>query len=155
MDSEGNPPYPRVAETLERLSTEAEIVVVSSSSRETLEKDWGNAGLLSSITRVEGQEQGSKSRQLTSSLNENRSPTHALMIGDALGDLEAAREHGILFYPIIPGEEVLSWERFEAEAIDRFIEGAFAGEYEKNLLADFESVLLPDDKVFAKEIPTR
>jgi len=154
MDSEGNLPYSHVQEALERLSDQADIVVVSSSSRETLEKDWGNAGLLPLITRVEGQEQGSKSIQLNSALKDNRSPSNALMIGDALGDLEAARSHGILFYPITPGEEVLSWVRFKAEAIDRFLEGSYAGDYEQKLVADFENVLLPTTKVAAEKVPT-
>lgn len=145
MESEGSPSFPRIHGILERASKKCEVVVVSSSSRATLMQDWGKAGLLPFVTRVEGQEQGSKSKQLESALNNGRTACQALMIGDALSDLEAAREHGILFYPITPGSEARSWERFEAEALGRFYSGSYGGEYEQTLLSDFKNVLQPDD----------
>ena len=60
-----------------------------------------------------------------------------LMIGDARGDLDAAKNNGILFYPIIPGKEDKSWERFVSEGLERFIKGDFAGSYEEELLKEF------------------
>ena len=38
------------------------------------------------------------------------------MIGDAPGDMKAARANGALFFPINPGHEDESWERFYDEA---------------------------------------
>ncbi|MDT7723259.1 MAG: hypothetical protein QOE94_4270, partial [Mycobacterium sp.] len=38
-----------------------------------------------------------------------------LMIGDAPGDLKAAKGAGTLFFPINPGHEEASWERFFKE----------------------------------------
>jgi hypothetical protein len=46
-----------------------------------------------------------------------------------------------LFYPIVPGREAESWERFHAEAYARFIAGTFAGAYQDALIADFERAL--------------
>jgi histidinol phosphatase-like enzyme len=70
-----------------------------------------------------------------------------ILIGDAVGDLNAARNNGILFYPIVPGKEDESWERFMNEGYDRFTTGKFAGSYEESLLKEF-MVALPDKPVW-------
>ena len=65
------------------------------------------------------------------------------MIGDAPGDMKAARANNALFYPINPGHEEVSWERFYKEAFDKFIAGDYDGAYEDQVVAEFEA-LLPD-----------
>ena len=61
------------------------------------------------------------------------------MIGDAPGDLKAAKANDALFYPINPGDEVASWKRFHDEAMDKFFDGTYAGRYEKKLIEEFDS----------------
>ena len=63
------------------------------------------------------------------------------MIGDAPGDYKAAVANDALFFPINPGDEEASWKRFYEEGIDRFLGGTFAGEYQEELLAEFETYL--------------
>ena len=63
------------------------------------------------------------------------------MIGDALGDFKAAKSNNALFYPINPGHEESSWQRFYEEGMERFLSGKFAGDYEKQLLEEFDSYL--------------
>jgi len=63
------------------------------------------------------------------------------MIGDALGDLEAARGNNALFFPINPGHEEESWERFYKEGFRRFLAGEFAGAYETALIDEFDKLL--------------
>jgi hypothetical protein len=65
------------------------------------------------------------------------------MIGDAPGDCRAARETDARFYPVLPGDEDASWERFRTEAYPRFLDGAYAGDYERGLIAAFDAAL-PD-----------
>ena len=65
------------------------------------------------------------------------------MIGDAKGDLDAAKNNGILFYPVIPGKEDKSWERFINEGLKIFMKGLFAGDYEESLIKEFRKSL-PD-----------
>jgi superfamily I DNA/RNA helicase len=45
------------------------------------------------------------------------------MIGDAPGDFKAAKSNHALFYPIVPGREEESWQRFYEEALERFFAG--------------------------------
>ncbi|UCC21478.1 MAG: HAD family hydrolase, partial [Planctomycetota bacterium] len=61
--------------------------------------------------------------------------------GDAPGDMRAARANNALFYPIVPGEETQSWKRFYDEAIDKFINLKYAGNYEEKLIAEFDAHL--------------
>ena len=64
-----------------------------------------------------------------------------LMIGDAFGDLKAARANGALFFPVNPGEEERSWQRLFEEGLENFFSGRFAGAYEKTLITEFEQYL--------------
>jgi hypothetical protein len=63
------------------------------------------------------------------------------MIGDAPGDLKAARGAGALFFPVNPGHEEASWARFVMGACDRFLDGSYAGAYEAALIAEFDQYL--------------
>ena len=56
------------------------------------------------------------------------------MIGDALGDLKAARDNAALFFPVVPGREEQSWKRFYEQGSERFFDGTFAGAYQQELL---------------------
>jgi len=64
-----------------------------------------------------------------------------LMIGDAFGDLDAARANNALFFPINPGREEESWRRFYQEGVQKFLKGEFAGAYEAELMAEFTKLL--------------
>lgn len=66
---------------------------------------------------------------------------HILLIGDAPGDRDAAKGAGVLYYPINPGAEDKSWKRFYHEALGRFQNGTYEGDYEAALIAEFEKLL--------------
>ena len=63
------------------------------------------------------------------------------MVGDAPGDLKAAQAVGALFYPIDPGAEDASWQRFFEEALPRFFAGTYAGDYMDAQLDRFQALL--------------
>ena len=65
----------------------------------------------------------------------------SLVIGDAPGDLKAARASGCLFYPVNPGHEEDSWDRLHDEALGRFFAGTYAGDYQAARVAEFEKLL--------------
>lgn len=133
------PPFPKVRESLEKLSQSADIIVVSATPNEALIREWEENDLTKYVRHIWGQEIGTKKETLAPAAK--YVPGHSLMIGDAPGDLNAARANKTLFYPINPGAEDTSWERFFGEALDRFLSGAYAGPYEEKLIAEFETYL--------------
>ena len=63
------------------------------------------------------------------------------MIGDAPGDLKAAKANELSFYPIISGNEEKSWEFFYTEVADKFRKGHYTEEYEAGFTDEFNSTL--------------
>ncbi len=59
------------------------------------------------------------------------------MIGDAPGDLKAAKDNGASFFPVIPGREENSWGKLLNEGLDKFLKGTFKGTYQDGLLEEF------------------
>jgi phosphoglycolate phosphatase-like HAD superfamily hydrolase len=137
----GVPPFPFMRESLQKLCGKADVLVVSATPQEALEREWAEHDLTRYVAAICGQEQGTKKEFLQ--LARSYAPRHTLMIGDAPGDFDAAQANGALFFPINPSAEEASWERFYDEGIDRFLAGAFAGDYQEALLAEFDRYL-PD-----------
>jgi phosphoglycolate phosphatase-like HAD superfamily hydrolase len=135
--TEGNPPFKFVMESLEKVSQQADTMIVSSASTSALYHEWGQTGLLVHMQLVAGQEVGPKKEQLDYATRGKYHNQNILLIGDAPSDLQAAKENNALFYPIIPGEEEVSWKKFHEEAFDKFIKGLYAGEYEEELVDKF------------------
>ncbi len=135
------PPFPFVRESLELLQSKADVVVVSQTPGEARVREWAEHGIDKFARAIAGQELGTKKQHLKMAAGGKYKPGHVLMIGDALGDLEAGRANNTLFFPINPGHEEASWERFYKEGIPKFTSGEFAGAYEASLMADFEKLL--------------
>jgi phosphoglycolate phosphatase-like HAD superfamily hydrolase len=135
------PPFPYVRESLELLQQHADSAVVSQTPTEALVREWNEHGIDKYVRAIAGQELGTKKQHLKLAAGGKYPEHNVLMIGDALGDLEAARGNNALFFPINPGHEEASWERFYKEGIHRFLEGAFAGDYESALMAEFNTYL--------------
>ncbi len=142
------PPYPGVRESLDKLSKNADCIVVSATPGEALEREWQEHGIAKHATVIAGQEMGKKSELLALAAGGKYPPERILMVGDAPGDMDAARKNNALFYPINPGHEEESWERFHEEALDKFFAGEYAGSYEEALVARFEK-LLPEHPPWA------
>lgn len=137
----GVPPFPGVAESLEKLTGKADMIVVSQTPFEALEREWQEHGIDRFLGFIAGQEAGTKGQHIEFAAGGKYAPDKILMIGDAPGDLKAAQSNHALFYPILPGNEEASWARFHDEAIDKFLAGTYAGAYEKELLAEFDRAL--------------
>jgi len=133
----GIPPFPYVRESLEMLSSVADMMVVSATPTDALNKEWTENGIHTYVREIAGQEMGSKKEHLALAAVDKYESGHILMIGDAPGDMKAAKANNALFYPIMPGEEDASWQRFYEEAADVFMQGKYAGEYEEKLIQEF------------------
>lgn len=137
----GVPPFPFVRESLIKMQDSCDIIVVSATPGEALKREWEEHDIARYVKVIAGQEMGSKKEHLAYAMDQRYQPDHVLMIGDAPGDLKAARGNGCLFYPINPGDEDRSWQRFYEQAYDRFLNGTYAGEYEEKLIAEFDKYL--------------
>ena len=135
------PPFPYVRESLELVQKKADAVVVSATPTEALLKEWDEHKINRYVRAIAGQELGTKKQHLKLAAVGKYAPNRVLMIGDALGDLEAARANNALFFPINPGHEEESWERFYKEGFQKFLSGEFAGDYETILIAEFDKLL--------------
>jgi len=135
----GVPPFPCVRESLVRLQGQADMLVCSATPNEALTAEWTEHEIDQYVEAICGQESGSKKETLSNAAH--YAPDHTLMIGDAPGDCRAAKANNCLFFPVNPGEEEASWQRFLDEGIDKFLKQEFAGDYQQQLLAEFDSYL--------------
>ncbi len=134
-----SPPFPLVRESLELLVARADVMVISATPTDALQREWREHDLAAYVGLIAGQELGSKKEHLAlAAPPEKYERDHVLMVGDAPGDLAAARANDALFYPIMPGEEDASWQRFYEEAVPRFFAGRYKGAYMDGLVTAFE-----------------
>jgi len=137
----GVPPFPYVRESLDLLSQQADIIVVSQTPGEALVREWQEHGIDRYVRAIAGQELGTKTEHIRYASQGKYPDDHKLMIGDAPGDLKAARGNNAWFFPINPGREEASWEQFYKEALPRFLNGAYDAAYEAALIAEFDKAL--------------
>ena len=137
----GMPPFPFVRESLEKIAPLTDVIVVSATPCEALTREWEEHDIAKYVQVIAGQEMGKKAEHLDFATKGKYEKNHILMVGDAPGDMKAARANDALFYPINPGNEVESWQRFHDEAFDKFINGQYAGDYEAKVIAEFDGYL--------------
>ncbi len=135
----GVPPFPNVKKCLERLGERSDMLVVSATPNQALEAEWKEHGVADYVRAICGQEAGTKKETLV--VAGQYDPNKALMIGDAPGDHKAAVANNCLFFPINPGQEEASWKRLLDEGIYRFFNGTFAGDYQQQLVDEFNEYL--------------
>jgi phosphoglycolate phosphatase-like HAD superfamily hydrolase len=137
----GVPPFPYVRQSLAFLADKADMIVVSATPVEALTREWEEHDIARYVRVIAGQELGKKALHLELAAGVKYLSDHILMIGDAPGDMKAARANNALFYPINPGHEEESWQRFYEEGVHKFLAGEYQGEYEARLIAEFEKML--------------
>jgi phosphoglycolate phosphatase-like HAD superfamily hydrolase len=143
------PPFPFVQESLQIMQGRADVMVVSATPGEALEREWAEHGLEPFVGLIAGQELGSKREHLALAAVGRYESHKILMVGDAPGDLQTAESNGVLFYPIDPGFEDESWQRFFEEGLPRFLAENYAGAYMDAQIARFKE-LLPDTPPWQK-----
>ncbi len=133
-------PFEGVKEAFDAIYGKCDIAVVSSANPEAVRAEWGRFGLLDMVDIVCTQEMGSKSACLGMIRDKGYAEDHILMVGDAPGDLQAALENGVFFYPILVRHEAESWREFKDKALEKFVADEYEGygglkaeEFKKNL----------------------
>jgi len=137
----GITPFPFVKDCLEKIKSKADAMVVSQTPFEALKREWEENKIAHYLKMIAGQEHGTKSEHLKYAAKGKYPDDMILMIGDANGDLKAAKSNGVLFYPINPGKEEESWEKLYNEGLDRFFAGTYKDNYEAELIREFETYL--------------
>ena len=138
---QGVRPFKGARECIGKISDNADVIVVSQTPLEALEKEWKEHRIDRFVKLMAGQEYGTKSEHIALGAKNKYPDDKILMIGDAPGDLNAARHNNVLFFPVIPGKESESWERLKEESFNRFVEGCYKGDYENMLLDEFSKAL--------------
>ena len=134
-------PYVWAKQALELIRATSDSIVVSQTPEEALVKEWNMHKIHDTVNLIAGQELGTKAEHIHIATNGKYAADRVLMIGDAQGDQAAAKKNHALFYPINPGQEEASWERFCQEAYAKFLGGTFSGAYALKLAEEFNSLL--------------
>jgi phosphoglycolate phosphatase-like HAD superfamily hydrolase len=135
------PPFPHARSAVKNIASFADIIVVSQTPIEALDREWEEHDLKEYVKIIAGLEHGTKSDHIAMAAKGKYADNKIMMIGDADGDLNAAKNNGVLFYPILPGGEDKSWERLQNEGLARFINNTFKGAYEDQLHREFRKLL--------------
>jgi phosphoglycolate phosphatase-like HAD superfamily hydrolase len=134
-------PFAGVEEGLKTANAATDVAIVSSANGAAVLDEWTRHNLAPHVSIMLGQEAGTKAYCIEELKKFGYENTHVLMVGDAPGDLEAAGKNGVYYYPILVGKEAFSWRRFKNEALGKFIDGSFTGEYQQQLINEFNDNL--------------
>lgn len=134
-------PFPGVEVSLRQLHAIADVAVVSAANESAIASEWNRYGLARHADVIFGQEVGSKANSIAAMLGCGYESRKVMMVGDAMGDAQAAAANGVMFVPILPGREAESWHRLQEEALPKLLHGTFSAEYQNQLLAALRSAL--------------
>lgn len=134
-------PFDGVYDTVKKISEKSDIAIVSSANNEAITSEWSRHGLMDFVNYVFGQEEGTKEYAISEIIKKGYELDNIIMLGDAIGDEDAAFKNGVKFFPIIIKNETLCWEKFAGETYPIFLEGKFDEEYQDKLLVDFHNAL--------------
>ena len=134
---EAKKPFAGVKEALAFAHEKADIAIVSSANLKAVEEEWEGYGLLEHVDILLAQDTGSKAYCIQELLKKGYESSHVMMTGDAVGDYEAAKKNRVNYYPILVRKEKDSWTEFQEEAVNRLVEGRFAGDYQEKKVFEF------------------
>lgn len=129
--------FPGVQESLAAGKQAADLAIVSSANPEALREEWERCGLMQYVDYPMAQDVGTKTVCLQKMLAAGYTAGHILMVGDAPGDLDAANEAGVAFYPILAGHEAESWQRFRKTILPAFVSGRYTAALQTRELTAF------------------
>lgn len=125
-----------VKDFLEYAEYKADIAVVSSANFDSIKEEWAYYDLIKHVSVITSQENGTKSECIEQLAKKGYDNPKILMIGDAPSDLQSAKESGVLFYPIFPGNEQKNWEELKEKIFDKFLKNDY-DETMKKLVSEF------------------
>ncbi len=131
-----------VKETLKLARNNADTAIISAANGRAVAEEFEYNELDSLIDVCMTQEYGSKAACIKQLIEKGGyKPENVIMIGDALGDYQSAEANNVLFYPILAGKEVESWNLFRTEILEKFIENKYDEAKRTELFEKFKSNL--------------
>lgn len=130
-------PFDGAADGLKAAHAVADVAIVSSANREAVTEEWEKFDLIPYTDIMLTQDVGSKAYCINEMLKIGYAKEKTLMVGDAMGDLDAAERNGVYYFPILPGKEAESWHELMTEGIDRLLCGTYGGEYQDKKIKEF------------------
>ncbi|TNH01852.1 HAD family hydrolase [Testudinibacter sp. TR-2022] len=134
-------PFDGVKDSLCKLHKFANIAVVSSANNSAIYDEWQRHQLLPHVDIVFGQDQGTKLFCLNEIKKYGYLPHNILMVGDSPGDLQAAQDSNVHFFPIIRDQEAESWAQLVTETLPKLIACEFGVDYQYKLISAFNHSL--------------
>ncbi|MGL4913766.1 MAG: HAD family hydrolase [Romboutsia sp.] len=134
-------PFENVKSGLEGIAKVADVAVVSSANGEALDSEWNRHDLVKYLKVLLGQEAGTKQYCIGELKKQGYDCDKILMVGDAPGDLQAAKKNGVKFYPILVNKEGYSWDKLLNEAVPKLINNTFDKTYQEQLIKEFNNTL--------------
>ena len=136
-------PFDGVEAFLRFAQDRADIAVVSSAGGDALRQEWKICGFDKYVDVLFSQEDGTKAQCLRILMDKGYEADEILMVGDSFPDIDAAKECGVWFYPVLAGKEAQSWKNLRKKYFQMFLSGQFAdvqgelkGAFYKNLKAE-------------------
>ena len=130
-------PFDGVLEGLSYAHQYCDIAIVSSANRQAVEEEWEMYHLSEHVDIILAQDVGSKAYCIQELLKKGYDKGNVLMVGDAPGDLDAAKKNDVSFYPILVKHEKESWREFVDIVLGRLVADAYQGDYEKVKINQF------------------
>ncbi len=130
-------PFPLSKEALEYAHKVADVAIVSSANLDAVLEEWERCGLLEHTDIVLAQNAGSKAFCISELLKKGYSHDKVVMCGDAVGDMKAAQDNGVYYFPILVRREKESWQEFMDCGLERLINGTYGGEYQSSKIKQF------------------
>lgn len=138
---EHDAPFAHVKRSLQMIHSFADIAVVSSANNEAIIDEWTRHSLIPEVDLVYGQQEGSKASCLGLLSQYGYQSKNILMVGDSPGDLDAAKQAGTWFYPILCRREDESWDELVLKALGKLVLAEFNQTYQEELIQKFEQNL--------------
>lgn len=130
-------PFPGAKEGLAAAAEFANVAIVSSANRDAVVEEWTKFKLLDHVDVMLAQDMGSKAHCIAEMLKFGYDKDKVLMVGDAPGDLDAAKVNGVYYYPILVRHEAESWVEFRETAVGKLVSGGYGGTYQEEKIDAF------------------
>lgn len=130
-------PFPGAKEGLAAAAQFANVAIVSSANRDAVVEEWTKFKLLDHVDIMLAQDMGSKAHCIAEMLKFGYDKDKVLMVGDAPGDLDAAKVNSVFYYPILVRHEDESWVEFRETAVGKLVGGGYGGAYQEEKISAF------------------